>query len=478
MNVYLKKTKIVATLGPASASREMIARLIRCGVNVFRLNFSHGSHDSHSRNAQLVRDAAKRLGVQIAILADLQGPKIRTGATAGDKTILLKKGTTVTITRRPVLSDATSIHIDYPRLADEIETGQRILLNDGEVALETTAVDRGKGEIRCRVLNAGTYSSHKGVNLPGVALSIPAFTAKDRRDAEFSLSFDPQFIALSFVRSARDLKPLRDLIRRSGTNVRIIAKIEKPEAANHIEEILEVSDGIMVARGDLGVETSVSTVPVEQKRLVAAANRTGKLVIVATQMLESMILHPRPTRAEAADVANAILDGADAVMLSGETAVGSYPAEAVDVMARVAENTESSEYFPRQIVDLFLRKRYPPHALCEAAAWASRDLGHVPVIVFTVSGSTALYLSKIRTSAPIFAFTPDEHVAAALSLCWNTTSFLLGVSTNIVELVAAAEEILLQRHLVKKRDSILVVTGTTPARGATNLLRVKRIGEE
>lgn len=473
-----RKTKIVATVGPASSSATVVEELIRRGANVFRLNFSHGSHESHARSAELIRRAARRLGVQVAIMADLQGPKIRTGATDGDEPVVLKKGTAVVVSRRAVRCDAATIHVDYPRLADEIEVGQSILLNDGAVALRALAIDRSKGEIRCRVLNTGSYSSHKGVNLPGVALSISAFTAKDRRDAKFALSFDPQFIALSFVRRADDLEPLRRLIRGSGKAVRLIAKIEKPEAAGRIEEIVEASDGIMVARGDLGVETSIEAVPIEQKRLIDAANRRGKIVIVATQMLESMISHPRPTRAESADVANAIIDGADAVMLSGETAVGGYPGEAVATMSRIAEATETSAYFPAQIVDLFLRKRYPPHALCEAAAWASRDLGHAPVLVFTVSGATALYLSKVRTFAPIYAFSPDEQVAAALSLCWNTTSFPLAINTNLVDLIAAAERLLLEKRFVKKGELVVIVCGTTPARGATNLLRVKEVGRE
>lgn len=296
MIVPSKKTKIVATLGPASSSPAIVAELIRHGVNVFRLNFSHGSHEGHARSVELIRNAAGRLGVQIGIMVDLQGPRIRTGDTHGDQPVVLKEGTTVVLSRSAVKCDAATIHIDYRRLADEIEVGQHILLNDGEVALRVIGVERSTGEVRCRVLNTGSYSSRKGVNLPGVVLSIASFTAKDRCDAQFALSLDPQYIALSFVRSANDLEPLRRLIRRSGKDIRISAKIEKPEAADRIEEIVEVCGGIMVARGDLGVETSLATVPIEQKRLIDAANGSGKLVIVATQMLESMIAHPRPTR--------------------------------------------------------------------------------------------------------------------------------------------------------------------------------------
>lgn len=476
MIVPSKKTKIVATLGPASASSTMIERLIRAGVNVFRLNFSHGSHEAHAESARRVREAARKLGRRVALLVDLQGPKIRTGATEGDREVVLEKGAVVVVTGRRARCDATTIHIDYPALAEEIAVGQRVLLNDGEVALEAIGVESSAGEIRCRVLNGGSYSSHKGVNLPGVSLSIASFTAKDRADARFALSFRPSYIALSFVRRAADLEPLRRLVRRGGQDTRIIAKIEKPEAAENIEEILEVCDGIMVARGDLGVETSLSLVPIEQKRLVEAANRAGKLVIVATQMLESMITHPRPTRAESADVSNAILDGSDAIMLSGETAVGSYPVEAVDMMSRIALATEASGYFPRDVVDLRLRKRYPPESLCEAAAWASRDLGDVPVLVFTVSGATAFYLAKVRSYAPIFAFSPSEQVADALSLCWNTTSFVLPIRTHLDELIDDAESLLLGRRLIKRGDLLVIVCGTTPARGATNLLRVKEVG--
>jgi pyruvate kinase len=473
-----KKTKIVATIGPASSSRAVLEKLIREGADTFRLNFSHGTHDQHLKSIKAIRAVSKKLDRPVAILGDLQGPKIRTGKTEGDAYVTLKKGRTVTITTKSIVCTETELCIDYKRLPKEVEVGQKILLNDGAIHLKVTAVDPKKGLITCKVLQTGEYSSRKGVNLPNVKLSTPALTPKDKKDLAFILDQDINYVALSFVRHPQDLKPLNAMIKKSGKAVRVIAKIEKPEALDCLEEILENCEGIMVARGDLGVETSLYKVPVIQKKIIKIANDKGKQVIVATQMLESMIHNASPTRAETSDVANAIFDDTDAIMMSGETAVGAYPAIAVRTMTLIAQESEKSHYLQKDFVDLQLKERHPPHAICEAAEWASRDLGGVPVIAFSYSGATGFYLSKIRNQSPIYMFTPFTDVANMLALAWNVTPFLLDERKTFHDFISAAESILTKRRLVKKGDLVVVVSGTVPFKGATNNLIVKNVGQQ
>jgi pyruvate kinase len=474
----MKKTKIIATIGPASSDKRIIRQLILKGVNVFRLNFSHGDHRLHGEAIRIIREQTKTLGTAAAILADLQGPKIRTGVCAANHPVEIRKGATVVITSRKAVCTDKVISVDYPRLEREVKPGQLIMINDGAIRLRADTVDRARQIVRCTVLAEGSYSSHKGVNLPNVKLRVPSLTAKDRGDLAFILKADVNYVALSFVRSARDVAALRARVSRLRPDLKIIAKIEKPEAAAAIEEILSASDGIMVARGDLGVEASPFEIPILQKDLVARANAAGKIVIVATQMLESMIEHTLPTRAESTDVANAIFDGADAIMLSGETAVGAYPVQAAETMAQIAQAAEKSSYFSTGFVDLCQASRRSSCAVCEAAAWASRDLGGVPVCVFTLSGDTALYLSKIRNQSPLYAFSPDRKVVNMLSLAWNMTAIHIPFARHMADLIADAERALCARRLVKKGDRIVIVSGTTPVRGATNFLRVKQIGED
>ncbi|MBD3344646.1 MAG: pyruvate kinase [Chitinivibrionales bacterium] len=477
MDFSIKKAKIVATLGPASRSKKQIRLLLGKGADVFRINFSHGTHDDHRETLENIAQAGIGLKKHPGILADLQGPKIRTGKTESDSSVVLINGRSVLIRPGKGLCNADTIYVDYPALIDDVKAGQHILINDGAIELTVKKVDIKENALHCKILNTGTYSSRKGVNLPDSELSIPSMTPKDRRDLKFILEKEVHYIALSFVRMAEDLTEVNNAVKRSKKPIKVLAKIEKPEAAERVDDILNVCDGIMVARGDLGVETSPQEVPILQKHLITRANEMGKLVIVATQMLESMINSPRPTRAEAADVANAVLDRTDALMLSGETAVGSYPAKTVTMMERIISTTEKSTYYPRDITDLSLKYRYPPYALCEAAAWAGKDLDNVPVLVFTVSGNTALYLSKIRTQSHIFGFSPDPAVVSLLALAWNVTPFLIDFDKNIVSLQKKAEQILLKSKCVKKNDLVLVLSGTTPARGATNFLRVKKVGE-
>jgi len=327
-------------------------------------------------------------------------------------------------------------------------------------------------------MNRGTYASHKGVNFPKTELSVPALTEKDLQDLAFILTQNAHFIALSFVRRPEDLIQLKQNVGQSSQKVRIIAKIEKPQAAARIDEILTVCDGIMVARGDLGVEMSLAQVPTLQKDLIHQANQAGKTVIVATQMLESMIQHYNPTRAEVSDVANAILDGTDAVMLSGETATGQYPVETVETMREIISATESSSYYKRTPVDLTLSGRNVSHAMCEAAAWASRDLQDIPILIFTLSGETAWYMSKIRPQAPIWAFSPDSVVVAQLALAWNTRAFQIPFEGDLNRLIGIAEKKLVQAGVVKDTAQIVIVSGTLPLKGATNFVRVKPVGDK
>jgi len=404
----LKKTKIIATIGPSSSSPSVIAELISKGVDIFRLNFSHGTHQILLQAIKDIRQQQTFLNKEIGILADLQGPKIRTGRTIDDKPVTIQKGAIVRLTSEKIISSADTISIDYPGLAKEVDTGQLIMINDGAIRLKVDRISN-IGELFCTVISGGSYSSRKGVNLPDVDLATPSLTEKDRADLDFILEQDVQFIALSFVRKAADLEELKSIVSSRKKDIKIIAKIEKPEAARKADEILAACDGIMVARGDLGVETDPSVVPILQKKLIESADKAGKVVIVATQMLESMINNPLPTRAEASDVANAILDRTDAIMLSGETAVGAYPVRAVEMMVEIAQKAESSDYMPRDLVDLSRIGIHPPRAICDAAILASRDMGKIPICIFTISGDTALYISKKRSLSPLFVFCPDPQ---------------------------------------------------------------------
>lgn len=470
------KTKIIATIGPASNTLNIIEKLIVKGVDVFRLNFSHGTHEEHLNVINIIRKASKKYNQPIAILADLQGPKIRTGKTENNQKIKLNKGSKVSLTTKSILCTNEIISVDYKKLINEIEINATILINDGAIKLKATSIDKAKCLINCTVLTSGEYSSRKGVNLPNVKLSIPALTTKDRKDLNFIINQDINYIALSFVRDAKDLAPLNTLIKKTNKSIKTIAKIEKPEAINNFETILDNCDGIMVARGDLGVETSIFEVPTIQKELIAIANSKGKQVIVATQMLESMINSEVPTRAEASDVANAIYDNSDAVMLSGETAVGINPVNAVDTMNMIAWETEKSNLFNDDFISLNLNERTVTHSICEAAEWASRDNGGMSVMVFTASGNTALYLSKIRNQSPIYAFTPDINVANTLALAWNTKAFFLDKEKDFNVMLQKAEEKLIKGKLLKKGSPYIIISGKSAIKGATNNLRIKFAG--
>jgi pyruvate kinase len=469
-----RHSKIVCTLGPATNSPRMIRRLIEAGMDVARLNFSHGSHETHAQSIAMVHAAAAELGKTVGILADLQGPKIRTGALAGGGTVNLRGGQQFIITTARILGDSTRVNTTFRPLPREVKSGDRILLSDGLIELRVEKV-RGP-EVICRVVNGGVLGEHKGINLPGVKLRVPALTPKDREDLRFALAHNVDFIAASFVRRPEDVLLAKSLIRRAKKDTPVIAKLEKPEAIENLEGILRVSDGVMVARGDLGVEMNPETVPVVQKNIIARAREFRRPVITATQMLESMTQNPRPTRAEASDVANAIFDGSDAVMLSAESASGKYPIEAVSMMARIIHEAEASiQEYPRPTTSQEQLK--VAETVAELVCHASRELHMKLIAVFTHSGFTARLVSRYRPLVPIVAFSPEAATRRRMSLLWGVTSRDISDIKKIDGLAAIAEKRLLEERLVKKGDVIGIVAGTPMGiRGTTNFMKFHVIG--
>jgi pyruvate kinase len=468
-----RRAKIICTIGPASHSEAAMRDLLRLGMDVARLNFSHGTHEDHARNIERLRLAAEKENRTVCILQDLQGPKIRTGRLAGHKPVLLTSGSTVVITPRDIAGTPTRISTTFPDLAREVSAGARILLRDGLIELRVRTV-RGK-DVVCDVLNGGTLGEHQGINLPGTALSIPALTEKDSKDLEFGLKHGVDAVALSFVRSAADVNMVRQIVSNHGSDTPLIAKLEKPQAIDHLEEILEAADGVMVARGDLGVEMAPEKVPVIQKHVIRSAAQWRKPVITATQMLESMIENPRPTRAEASDVANAIFDGTDSVMLSAETASGRYPREAVAMMARIVIEAESS------MGDFTQPRRRREHSLsvaetiCESIAHAAEDLPMGAIAVFTETGNTARMISKYRPKVQIYAFTHNAAVAQLTNLYWGVHPMKSEIPRSTDSMVDVAEYELLTRGWLKPGDVLGVVAGTRQASGSTNFMRLHTV---
>jgi len=451
--------------------------LLRLGMDIARLNFSHGTHEDHAHNIQRLRRAAQREGRTVCILQDLQGPKIRTGLLDQRKPVFLKPGSIVTITPNDVPGNATRISTTFPDLARELFPGARILLSDGLIELRVRSL-RGK-DVLCDVINGGMLGEHKGINLPGIALSIPALTPKDKRDLEFGLRHGIDAIAQSFVRTAADVRETKKIIASHRSDVPLIAKLEKPQAIDHLEEILEVADGIMVARGDLGVEVAPEKVPVIQKHVIRRAAARRKPVITATQMLESMIENPRPTRAEASDVANAIFDGTDAIMLSAETASGKYPRESVEIMSRIVIEAESN------MGDLGQARRRREHrglsvaeTICDAIAHAAEDLPMGAIAIFTETGNTARMISKYRPKVPIFAFTHIEAVVHRLNLYWGVHPVRCRQPRSVEQMVQTAEQLLVSGGLLKPKDVLGVVAGTRQSSGSTNLMRLHVVTEQ
>ena len=469
--MILPKTKIVCTIGPASGTLETIAEMIENGMSVARLNFSHGTHGDHEKMMQHIRSASEKVGRPAAILQDLGGPKIRVGEISGAG-IQLAAGDTLVLTNDRDSAQGNRISLSFPNLPSQVKAGDRILLADGMMELvvdQTTPSD-----IVCTVVTGGVLTSHKGINLPTSTLDMPVLTEKDRRDLIFGLEMDVDYVALSFVRSAQDIHEIKKIIHRQGKRTPVIAKFEKHEALDHVDAILSAADGIMVARGDLGVEIPLENVPGIQKMLVQKANAAGKPVIIATQMLRSMVDSPRPTRAEAADVANAVLDGADAVMLSEETAIGKYPVEAVSYMAKIALSVGS--VYPH---DRYLQ--LPPHkdtaeAVAHAACNLARNIDATAIVATTRSGATAGLIARYRPSQPIVALSPDMDAVRRLALYWGCRPRYLDNIEDTDEMVENAAAAALAHGLARKGDKLVITAGRPIwAEGTTNILWVKTL---
>jgi pyruvate kinase len=472
-----RRAKIVATLGPASNTEPVIRDLVRAGVDVVRLNFSHSTHERKLAVLRLVRKVSREERKPLCVLADLQGPKIRTSTLKDHQPVLLKAGGRLTITPREVPGTASLVGTTFKTLAENVEQGSRILLSDGLIELRVQEVSGG--DVHCEIINGGMLGESKGINLPGVLVRVPSLTDKDAEDLEFALKNGVDAIAVSFVRTAEDVRMVRNRVAALGFDTWIIAKLEKPQAIEHLDSILQAADGIMVARGDLGVEVPPEMVPAIQKHIIRRASEYSKPVITATQMLESMIENPRPTRAEVSDVANAVYDGTDAVMLSGESAVGKYPVEAVAMMARIVSEAE------RDIKDQNLwepraRQAYLSIAetICEATAHAANDLDLRGVALFTESGQTARQLSKYHPAAPIFALSPLDVTINRLNLLWGTTPIRCPKVNSTEAMVETAEKLLEVNDYVRPKEVIAIVAGTRTKSGSTNFMRLHVMGEQ
>jgi pyruvate kinase len=474
-----RRTKIVATIGPATEDEDSMRDLITAGMNVARMNFSHGSHENHAERIRRMRRASESCGIPVTIMMDLQGPKIRTGKLKTGQ-INLVPGKTITLTTRTVLGDENLVSVDYPELPRVLEPGKRILLADGIMELKVLAVSGT--EIQTEILLGGTLTDHKGVNLPGAKLDIPGFTKKDEEDLAFGLQQSVDAIAMSFVRSPQDIQRVKDAIREYAPDkidTPVIAKLERPEALENLEEIIQASDGVMVARGDLGVEMSPEEVPIAQKRIIKCANQYAKLVITATQMLESMIYNPRPTRAEASDVANAIFDGTDAVMLSGETAVGKYPTQTIEMMNLIicqAENNLATwGHWQGEVpVDDVDDAVYVTRAARELA----HDKNVAAIAVFTMSGRTAMLMSKERPSKPILAFTPRPETYYRLPMYWGTIPYLISEADTVETMLMHVEQTMIRATRIQAGQQVVLICGfPVGARRAANLALLHTVGQ-
>ncbi|MWV44018.1 pyruvate kinase [Paenibacillus sp. HJL G12] len=471
----MRKTKIVCTIGPSSESLENTKKLILAGMNVARLNFSHGDFEEHGNRINNIRQASKELNKTVAILLDTKGPEIRTGKLAVEP-IELVQDEYITLTTEEILGDKDRISITYQDLPSDVEVGSTILIDDGLIGLTVVGVEGT--EIKCRIVNGGTIKSKKGVNVPGVAISLPGITEKDANDIVFGIEQGIDFIAASFVRKASDVQEIRELLEKHDAgHIQIISKIENQQGVDNLDEILEASDGLMVARGDLGVEIPAEEVPLVQKRMIEKCNVAGKPVITATQMLDSMQRNPRPTRAEASDVANAIFDGTDAIMLSGETAAGKYPVESVLTMSRIAEKAESALNYR----DIFLKQRIAQEttvteAISQSVAISALDLNAKAIISSTESGHTARMVSKYRPQAPIIAVTTQERTLRRLALTWGVTPIQGKTATSTDEMFENSLKGGLESGLVKPGDLVVITAGVPLGQsGSTNLVKVSQV---
>ncbi len=468
----MRRAKIVCTIGPATSAPEQIQALVDAGMDVARINRSHGQAEEHAEVIKLVREAAKNSGRAIAILVDLQGPKIRLGKFA-DGPQELHQGDTFTITTRSVPGDKQVVSTTFQGLPGDCRPGDRLLIDDGSVAVRVVEVN--ETDVVTRVEVPGMISDHKGLNLPGVAVSVPALSIKDREDLRWALQQDADFVALSFVRSAADIEDVHEIMREEGKFLPVIAKIEKPQAVAALEDVVAAFDGIMVARGDLGVEMPLEEVPLVQKRAIELARAAAKPVIVATQVMDSMIKNPRPTRAEASDCANAILDGADAVMLSGETSVGVYPIQAVRTMARIIENVE--ENGGERIAPLTTCAVDRSSVICEAGAAVAKTLDAKYLVTFTQSGATARRLSRLRSVTAHVAFTPLESTRRQLALSWGVQAYRVPQVSHTDDMVAQVDQVASQANIVEPGDCVVIISGMPPGVGkVSNSIRVHTMG--
>ncbi|HZH30499.1 MAG TPA: pyruvate kinase [Pyrinomonadaceae bacterium] len=474
----MRRAKILATLGPASREPVTLEALLAAGANAFRINMSHGTQEEHAETIRRARAAADRMRRPLAILVDLSGPKIRTGVLQGGLPVKLEENALFTLTTRSVNGDAREVSTNYPGLARDVHAGARILLDDGAIALNverTTETD-----VVCRVINGGLLNERKGINLPGVTLPIPSLTDKDRRDLQFAVRAGADYIALSFVRRAEDCVEAKALIKAAGGKAPLVAKIEKSEAIDHLDEIIAASDGVMVARGDLGVETSVELVPVYQKRIIEEANHAGKFVITATQMLQSMITEPRPTRAEASDVANAVWDGSDALMLSAETATGAYPVATVATMARIIESAETGRSTGSSSVTKWAGKQSGrvSRAICEAAAFAAEEMSANVIAVFTESGLMARRLSALRPSQRIAALTHSREVLNELAIIWAVEPYIYPPPSTTEGMIQAGDRTLMEAGIVQQGQVIVLMAGRLSGLGLSSSMTLHAVGED
>jgi pyruvate kinase len=469
----VRRAKIVCTLGPAASTAERLEELVQAGMDVARLNLSHGSHAEHEERYRNVRKAAELFGRNIGVLVDLQGPKIRLG-TFADGQVELERGSQFTITTDAVSGDAHRSSTTYSGLPGDVHPGDRVLVDDGRLALEVETVHGA--DVVTRVLEGGPISNNKGLNLPGTSVSVPALSGKDVDDLRWGLRIGADMIALSFVRSPDDVRDVHTIMDEEGIRVPVIAKLEKPQAVENLAEIVDAFDGVMVARGDLGVELPLWDVPLVQKRAIELARRRAKPVIVATQMLESMISSSRPTRAEASDVANAVLDGTDAVMLSGETSIGSYPVESVATMARIIETVERGGL--ERIPPLGTRPRTKGGAITRAAAEVADVLGAKFMVAFSQSGDSARRLARLRSPIPLLAFTPLESTRSQLALTWGLETHLVPAVSHTDDMVLQVDRMLLEMSRCTRGDVVVIVAGSPPGiPGSTNAMRVHTIGD-
>src|ERR1700712_1225757 len=469
----MRRAKIVATLGPATSSLENIRAIIDAGVDVCRMNLSHGSYEGHEAVYRTVREAADASGRAVGVLVDLQGPKIRLGRFA-DGPHELAEGDIFTITTEDVLGTKELVGTTFKGLPQDVKVGDFLLIDDGKVRVQV--IDTDGVRVRTRVVVAGMVSNNKGINLPGVAVNVPALSEKDEADLRWGLELGADYIALSFVRNAADVNRVHEIMAEEGRKVPVIAKIEKPQAVDNLEEIIDAFDSIMVARGDLGVELPLEAVPIVQKRAVELARRMAKPVIVATQMLESMISSPVPTRAETSDVANAVLDGADAVMLSGETSVGAYPVITVQTMVRIVESTE--DHGLERIPALGTKPRTQAGAITLAAAEVADFVGAKFLVVFTESGDSVRRMTRLRSSIPIIGLTPEPGIRNRMALSWGVESYLVDRVKHTDQLMVQADDVLLGENLAAVGDKVVVISGSPPGKaGTTNDMRVHIVGE-